>query len=297
MHTNRTLPAARPGGSASESSVAGTMKPMKAAIEDLHDAAMKVNDINLEANRLLAEGRSFEAAGLLEQALAMSPQNAFTLNNLGVADEAIGDRPGALKYFNQAAESRSSEKVVATENRPWSGKPVSDVAAANAARLETLMQQTGAKVAQADLYNLRGVYAENENDPSAAKQDFLFAYSLDPGNAFSLNNRGYVAEMEGDLESAQFFYEKAQHAGGSNLLVGLATESAARGQPLFRVATESGQKVDGALSWYSEERRQQQGPIELTPRGGATLWNSPAAPKQSSSPQTPHPSTPTPPLH
>jgi hypothetical protein len=31
-------------------------------------------------------------------------------------------------------------------------------------------------------------------------------------SAFSLNNRGYVAEMDGDLETAQFFYGKARKA-------------------------------------------------------------------------------------
>ena len=112
--------------------------------------------------------------------------------------------------------------------------------------------------------------AENQNDWSTAKRDFLKAYSLDPSNAFSLNNRGYVAEMDGDLESAQFFYEKALRAGGADVRVGLATENSAEGKPLFQVATESDQKVDGALDIYSRERRQQSAPVELTPRDNGT---------------------------
>ena len=111
--------------------------------------------------------------------------------------------------------------------------------------------------------------AKNQNDWSTAKQDFLQAYSLDPTNAFSLNNRGYVAEMDGDLESAQFFYEKALGAGAADLRVGLATENSAEGKPLSSVAAESDQKVGGALDIYSRERRQQSAPIELTPRDNA----------------------------
>lgn len=143
------------------------------------------------------------------------------------------------------------------------------------------------------MYNLRGVYAANENDPATAKEDFLRAYSLDPRSAFSLNNRGYVAEMNGDLESAQFFYQKAQQAQGSNARVGLATASSAEGQPLFRVATGSNAKVDTALAQYSEQRHMQQGPIELTPRGGASIGNPPQQPQ----PAPPQPRNSQPPLN
>ena len=49
---------------------------------------MRVNRLNLEAVNLLSEGRNFEATGLLQQALSLDPQDPFTLNNLGAADEA-----------------------------------------------------------------------------------------------------------------------------------------------------------------------------------------------------------------
>ena len=151
------------------------------------------------------------------------------------------------------------------------------------------MRTEGTAGEQAAMYNLRGVYAANENQPETAKEDFLRAYSLDPTNAFSLNNRGYVAEMNGDLESAQFFYEKAQQASGADMRVGLATAGSAQGQPLVRVATDSGYKVDSALVQYGEERHEQQAPIELTPRGGATLGNPATAPQKPSAPTTPQP--------
>jgi tetratricopeptide (TPR) repeat protein len=161
---------------------------------------------------------------------------------------------------------------------------VSDLAKANVQRLQSRMQGSSSASTSADMLNVRGVLAENQNDWAAARQDFLKAYSLDPTNAFSLNNRAYVAEREGDLESAQFFYEKAWKAAGANLRVGRATKSAAVGEPLFQVATDSDQKVDNALDVYSRERRREQAPVELTPRDNA-------APQTQSSPTAP----PTPP--
>jgi tetratricopeptide (TPR) repeat protein len=116
------------------------------------------------------------------------------------------------------------------------------------------------------LFTMRGVSAANKNDWPAARQDFLDAYSLDSVSAFSLNNRGYVAERDGDLETAKFFYEKAKKASDSNARVGLATQRSAEGKRLSTVATDSNHKVDGELERYSEDRRRETAPIELVPR-------------------------------
>jgi len=106
----------------------------------------------------------------------------------------------------------------------------------------------------------------------------LKAYSLDPNSAFTLNNRGFVAEQDGDLETAQYFYGKAQRAEDAAASIGLATQLAAEGQSLETVAGTSNGKVDDALEVYSQKRRQEQAPVELTPRGGASEPNTPAAP-------------------
>jgi len=151
-------------------------------------------------------------------------------------------------------------------DRSWRGKPVSKMAAESARRLEERIQKMDAAETQAAMFSLRGVFATNKNDWLEARQDFLQAYSLDPTGAFSLNNRGYVAEMDGDLESAQFFYDRARKAGDSSSRVGLATLQSAEGKRLFTVAGDSNQQVDGELDKYSEDRHRQTGPIELTPR-------------------------------
>jgi Flp pilus assembly protein TadD len=272
-------------------------KPMKVALEDIHDLPMRANRMNIEAMRLLSADRGFEAIALLQQALSFNPGNPFTLNNLGVANEAVGDEWNALKYYREAAERHSSEPIVVTENRAWRGRPVSEMAAASAKRVEKQMRQANPDYLRAHMLNLRGVYAENQNNWMAAKQDFLDAYTLDPADAFSINNRGYVSEREGDLESAQFFYEKARKNSDSAALIGLATDGAAQGKTIFTVASESDHKVDGALGRYSEQRRGQSGPIGLTPRGNgqeppASLQPQPSTPEKETAPAAPVPPAP-----
>jgi Flp pilus assembly protein TadD len=272
----------------SEKSLQG--KPMMVAVNNLQDQPMQINRMNLDAMQLLVQGRGFEASSLLQQALSLQPRDPFTLNNLGVADETVGDYWNALKYYRAAADLHSSEPVVIAVDRAWRGKPVSDMAAASAKRLEKRLQEINSDYARALMLSRRGVYAENQNDWPAARDYFLRAYSADPSDAFSLNNRGYVAEREGDLETAKFFYEKARRAQDASAPVGMATDIAAQGKSLFTVASGSDHKVDSALGVYSIERRRQTGPVELTPRGVTPEENTPSAPGQpspNSQPQQP----------
>lgn len=264
-------------------------KPMNIAFSDLKESPMRINRMNVEAMRLLSENRSEEAVALLERARSLDPQNPYTLNNLGAARESMGDYTSALKFYAAAANSGSNDSVELSEDPVWRGKPVSEMAETNAKRLQKHVEDSDSATASADMLNMRGVMAANQSDWATARQDFLKAYSLDPTSAFSLNNRAYVAEREGDLESAQFFYEKARKAGGAKVPVGRATRSAAVGKPLTQVATESDQKVDGALQTYSRERHMQEAPIELTPRDNGTpeLESRPNAPSTSPSTREP----------
>jgi Flp pilus assembly protein TadD len=262
-------------------------KPMIAAIEGLKGSPMRVNYMNVKAIRLLSQNHGYEAISLLKRALVSDPQNPFTLNNLGVASELTGDDQAALQYYEAVARLHSSESVIITDDYVWRGKSVSEMAAASAKRLQKLMADRNPDYLQSVVFNRRGVAAINENDWSTARKDFLHAYSLDSSSAFSLNNRGYVAEMDGDLESAQFFYTKAAKAMDADARVGLATQSSAQGKRLFAVAADSNGKVDGALEKYSVQRHLERAPIELTPRGGKFTDNSAPTPEKPSSLPTP----------
>ncbi|HZZ39384.1 MAG TPA: tetratricopeptide repeat protein [Acidobacteriaceae bacterium] len=276
-------------------------KRMSVALNSLHDTPMQVNRMNFDAMNLLAQRRSTEAETLLKQALQLDPHNSFTLNNLGVTEESIGDLEAAMRYYDAAANARSTEPVVVTTATAWRGKPVRDVALENAQLLQQKMKTIDLPAARAAMLASRGVTALNQNNWTNARQDFLQAYHLDPNSAFSLNNAGYVAEREGDVETANFFYAKARAAGDAAAKVGLASQQAAEGNPLMSVATNNDQETQGKLDQIREKRRRQTGPIELLHRNGTPVKSSepPAqtpngaqTPQSPTQPQTQNPTNP-----
>ena len=238
------------------------------ALSNAHDVPVEVNRSNVAAVRLLSEGRAPEAEQVLRHALNLDQKNPFTLNNLGVTKEAEGDFEGALKYYSAAADLHSEERVIVSQSGAWRGKPISEMAAETVKRLSQRMQNVAGPEEQAGLLNLHGVAALNRNDRQAAGKAFLQAYQLDPNSAFTLNNLGYLAEMEGDLETAQVFYEKARMAQDAKDRVGLATRQSAEGLKLFQVAEDSNQSVGVKIGEQSAARRRETGPIELKRRDG-----------------------------
>jgi len=267
-------------------------KPMRYAFQSLQDGPMGVNRMNVDAMELLSQDRGPEANALLHKALSVDPRNPFTLNNLGVADEAVGDYDSALSDYSAAAGLHSMEPIVITADRAWRGKPVSAMASASVKKLENRMKAIAPDEAHAVMFTFRGVSATNDNNWGAARADFLHAYQLDPTSAFSLNNRGYVAEKDGDPETAQFYYDKARKSGESNDRVGLATVRADEGKKLSAVATDSSQQVEGELNKYSQKQLQLTDPIELVPRDDMPAGNSsnlPAEPGPSDAPLAPAP--------
>ncbi len=239
---------------------------LQSAIRNVHDLAVQINRANVEAVRLLSEGRAPEADRLLQRTLALDPRNGFTLNNLGVAKEAEGDFEAALKYYTAAADSSSAEGVVVTRNPAWRGKPVRALASESATKLRARMQDLSNAQAKAAQLNLEGVSAINRNDLHDAIQKFSQAYRLDPNDAFSLNNQGYLAEIDGDLETAQEFYRKAQEATGANARVALASRPKAEGMALTAVADQSEGHVADSIETANAARRRRTDPIQLKRR-------------------------------
>ncbi len=122
--------------------------------------------------------------------------------------------------------------------------------------------------------NLRGVSAVNRNDLHTADADFRKAYALDAGNAFTLNNIGYVAELEGDRETAEFFYQQARQAGGASATVGVATRRTAEGRKLFAVAEDNDTRVEAKVTQERDALRRQQGPVALRRRDNSIVEDS-----------------------
>jgi Flp pilus assembly protein TadD len=227
------------------------------------DLPRQINRDNVEAMRLFSQGRAPEADLLLQRTLRSDPGNIFTLNNLGVAKEMEGESQEALKYYDAASGAHSDAEAVVTLNRAWRGKPVTAMATQNGKTLRSRIEKQDQIDGQVAEFNLRGVSAVNRNDLNTAGKDFRQAYALNPHNAFTLNNIGFVAEIEGDPETAEFFYDSAQRAGGATQKVGLATRRSAEGLKLSQVAADSDSKVEAKVAQEQEAGRRQHEPIVL----------------------------------
>jgi Flp pilus assembly protein TadD len=244
-------------------------KPVSEVAGNAADKNLQVNQLNVKAMGLLMKDRAPEADLVLQQALKLDPRNAYTLNNMGFAKEKEGELQDALSYYSAAAALRSREPVVVTVNKDWRGKPISEIAASNAKKVRKQLEKVNEDVeVQVARLNLRGVSALNRNERDQARKHFQEAYKLDPNNAFALNNMGYLAELENDRESADFYYAKAKDAEHAGSKVGVATRKDAEGLPVGVVAQTSDQKVNAVMAAAVEAKRREAGQPALLRRGG-----------------------------
>jgi Flp pilus assembly protein TadD len=241
-------------------------KPLDEALQQVQNSDQEVSKINERAIVLGQQGRVFEALNLLNSALASHPKDPFLLNNLGFAEEGIGDLDGALRSYSAAASLHSTRRVVVTPRVKWHGRAISEVAADNAVAIsQQIAKGEGVEAATARL-NLRGVAALNSNNPTEARQFFLQAYERQADNAFTLNNLGYVSELAGDRESAQMYYEAARSGRDANAKVSYATRPDAEGQKIDKLADVNQADVESTLKAVQEAKRRVHKPIELKQR-------------------------------
>lgn len=249
-------------------------KPVNLVAGNAADDQMKVNRLNVFAIGMLEKDRAPEADIALQKALSIDPKNPFTLNNLGYAKEKEGELQQAYRYYSESAASGSREPVIVSVHPSWRGKPIDEIADANAKKVEKEMNRPQDTDEQVARLNLRGVSAVNRNERATAREYFQQAYKLEPNNAFTLNNMGYLAEMDGDRETADFFYAKAQEANRSNAKVVQATRKSAEGKKVGEVASSSDTIVTQAQEETIEARRRQGGTlVALRRRDGTPVPN------------------------
>lgn len=242
------------------------------------EGPMKVNQLNSEALGLLNRDRAPEADVVLQAALKLDPKNPFTLNNMGFAKEKEGELESAIRYYDSSAATGSREPIVIAFNKSWRGKPISEVAQQNADKSRKELskaQDTQARVAR---LNLRGVSAMNRNDRKAARDSFEQAYKIDPNNSFALNNMGYLAELQGDTETAQSFYEQAQRAERARQKVMVSTRPEVEGQTVGHVAEQSTTLVESSFEAKAEARRRSGAPPALRTRDNRIIVEPKTAP-------------------
>jgi Flp pilus assembly protein TadD len=245
------------------------------------EGPMKVNELNSEALGLLNRDRAPEADVVLQAALKIDPKNPFTLNNMGFAKEKEGELESAIRYYDSSAATGSREPIVIAFNKSWRGKPISEVAQQNAEKSRKELSKNQDMQARVARLNLRGVSAMNRNDRKAARDSFEQAYKMDPKNSFALNNMGYLAELEGDTETAQSFYEQAQRAERARQKVMVSTRPEVEGQTVGHVAEQSTTLVESAFAAKAEARRRSGAPPALRTRDNRIIVE----------PKTPPPST------
>ena len=254
---------------------------------------LQVNRDNVQAIGLLLKDRAPEADMLLQKALTLDPKNPFTLNNIGFTKEKEGELEQALSFYSSAAALGSNERVVVTVNRDWRGKPISEIAANNAEKVRRQLHREDTPETRVARLNLRGVSALNRNDRKEARECFQQANKIAPENAFTLNNMGYLAELDGDRETADFYYAKAQEARERDARVGVSTRKDMEGRRLAVVADTNDGEVQTRIQNDLARKRQQGGPIQLKRRDNTpvieptTPPTKPQAENNGPSPQSP----------
>jgi Flp pilus assembly protein TadD len=248
------------------------------------EGPMKVNELNSEALGLLNRDRAPEADVVLQAALKIDPNNPFTLNNMGFAKEKEGELESAIRFYDSSAATGSREPIVIAFNKSWRGKPISEVAASNAEKGRKELSKAQDLQDRVARLNLRGVSAMNRNDRKTAREDFQQAFKLDPKNSFALNNMGYLAELEGDRETAQSFYEQAQGAERARQKVMVSTRPEVEGQSVGKVAEQSTMLVESSFAARAEARRRSGGAPALKTRDNRTVVEPKTPANQSTTP-------------
>ena len=268
-------------------------KTVAAVAGHAHAGDVQVNVLNVEAISLLNKDRVAEADATLQKALRLEPRNPFTLNNMGYVKEKEGELEAAINYYRAAADRNSNEPVVVTVNKSWRGHPISKIAESNARKVQKTLQNEDSVQIRVARLNQRGVSALNANDRNKARQYFEEAYKLDPNDAFALNNMGYVAELNGDRESADYYYAKAKGGDNHERHVTLASRPEDEGKKLTEVADENDNKAEDSLKAEQDlMRRSGRAPVLIERQTGRPVIAAPQTPEnkenndQNNPPQT-----------
>src|SRR5437667_307215 len=213
-----------------------------------------VQKLNRDGVKQIEKHNYGEAKKLFYKAYLLDPNDPFTLNNLGYIAELEGNEERAQRFYELAQEQNSDAVVDASSTDDAKGKTLSQVAG-----------HADQKNMEVNRLNVQALTLLLKDRAPEADMILTRSLALDRSDAFTLNNMGYLAEMEGDRESAQFFYEKAQQARHAAERIGVATRKEAEGHQLGGVAEISESQVDQSMAAAAAQRRNL-GPPQLKHR-------------------------------
>jgi Flp pilus assembly protein TadD len=246
-------------------------KPVSTVAGNAESKGITINRLNSQAIALLNKDRAPEADLVLQKALTLDPRNAFTLNNLGYAKEKEGELDAAYQFYTASANTNSRERVELAINKDWRGKEISVIAGDNAKRLNRRLRDGGDIESRVALLNLRGVSAFNRNDRRTAREFIQQAYKLDPTDSFTLNNMGFLAEMDGDRETADYYYGQAREGNSNSARIALATRRELQGRKIGEVAANTDNLVLDKMQLDLAARQQAGGPVMLRKRDNTPI--------------------------
>ena len=247
----------------------------------LLDKDMQVDRANLEAVHSLQKNRVSDAENQLKNALKMDPNNPFTLNNMGLLREEEGDLQGALNSYRASSDRNSADPAIVMHDRALLGHPITEVSKRNAERIQRRLPEQSTLENRTARFNFLGVSAINRNDVTGARRYFEQAIALDPNNGFALNNMGYLSEMDGDPETADMYYQRAQTAERAAARVTVSTRRDVLGMRLDQLSQDNDNKVNSLIDAQREARRRHRVPIQLKRRDNTPVIEAiPANPTQ-----------------
>lgn len=245
----------------------------------LLDRDMQVDRANLAAMHSLQKNQVLDAEEQLKNALHLDPNNPFTLNNMGLVREEEGDLQGALDSYQASSSRKSADPAIVVHDRALLGRPITEVSERNAQRVQRRLPEQSTLENRTARFNFLGVTAINRNDLAAARRYFEQAVALDPNDGFALNNMGYLSEMDGDPETADMYYQRAQAAEHSAARVTAATRHNVLGLRLDQLAQDNDNKVNAQIDAQREAKRRHPAPIQLKRRDNTPVIEPSPAPK------------------
>jgi len=88
--------------------------------------------------------------------------------------------------------------------------------------------------------NREGVKQIQKHNLAKAERLFYKAYLIDPDDPFTLNNLGYISELQGKIDRAQKYYQLAAAENNSETVIAVASTRSFEGKKLTEVTTSYG---------------------------------------------------------
>src|SRR5215467_8362590 len=88
--------------------------------------------------------------------------------------------------------------------------------------------------------NQEGVNEVRKHHLEKAEKLFYRAYLIDPDDPFTLNNLGYISELEGKVERAQRYYQLAAQENNSETVIEWASSNQLKGHELREITSSYG---------------------------------------------------------